>query len=301
MAAPTLLVEFGYNKSGVDYVWNDISAYVRNVSIGRGVSREIDQYSAGSATIILSNNDRRFDPTYSSSPYYGQVKPAGAIRVTAGGYTQFYGFIDSWSFDYPEQGFDATATVTAFDGLSNLAKTLLDSTYNVEQYTGSRIQYILNKNEVYWNSTLTDLDGGNSTVWGDTVNQADNKDALSYIQQVAKSEPGDFFISRDGKATFRDRRYLTDSWNAPTYRYNYCMVPSFESGTTFYWTGVTQSTAITPYVGSYVGAVDFNSSIIRRIATYSEGDGTKSLRVKIILRVCMFIALVRQTFICNSI
>lgn len=280
MGAPTLLVEFGFNKSGNDYVWNDISAYVRNVNINRGTSREIDAYSAGSSTVILSNNDRRFDPTNTSSPYYSggvtQIQPAGAIRVTSGGLIQFYGFIDNWTFDYPEQGFDATATVMAYDGLSSLAKAILSDTYNSAQYTGNRIQQILNRTEVYWNSSLTDIDGGYSTVYGDTILSTDNTNVLNYLQQVAKSEPGDLFVSRDGKATFRDRRYLTDSWNAATTRYNYCLVPNFESGTTYYWSTMTQSSA-QKYNGTYSGLVDFNGSgaILRRVTTYSEGNASK--------------------------
>lgn len=280
MAAPILLVEFGFNKSGTDYVWNDISAYVRNVNINRGTSREIEAYSAGSATVVLSNKDRRFDPTNTSSPYYSagvtQIQPAGAIRITSGGLVQFYGFIDNWTFEYPNQGYDGVATVMAYDGLSNLAKAIFADTYNTEQYTGNRIQQVLNRTEVYWNSALTDIDGGYSTVYGDTILSTENVNVLNYLQQVAKSEPGDLFIARDGKATFRDRRYLTDSWNSATTRYNYCLVPNFESGTTFYWSTITQS-SVQKYNGTYSGLPDFNSNgaILRRITTYAEGDASK--------------------------
>lgn len=282
MPAPTLLVEFGYNKSGTDYVWNDISAYVRNVSISRGTSREIDAYSAGSATVILSNNDRRFDPTNTSSPYYSagvtQIQPAGAIRITSGsgaGLVQFYGFIDNWTFDYPNQGFDGTATVMAYDGLSNLAKAILSTTYNSAQYTGNRIQYILNRTEVYWNSALTDLDGGNSTVYGDTILATDNVTVLTYLQQVAKSEPGDFFMSRDGKATFRDRRYLTDSWASSTTRYNFCKNPNFEVSTVN-WTGgngLSLSTA-QKYLGTQSLLTNYDG-ISSYTFYYTETDATK--------------------------
>lgn len=277
MPAPTLLVEFGFNKSGTDYVWNDISAYVRNVNISRGTSREIDAYSAGSATVVLSNKDRRFDPTNTSSPYYSagvtQIQPAGAIRITSSGLTQFYGFIDNWTFDYPEQGFDGTATVMGYDGLSNLAKAILSDTYNSAQFTGNRIQLILNRTEVYYNSALTDLDGGYSTVVGDTLLATENVNVLNYLQQVAKSEPGDLFVARDGKITFRDRRYLTDSWNTATTRNNYCKNPNFEVSASL-WNNGTQSTTYT-YLGSKSLFVTFNGTSLQYSTLYDEYDGTK--------------------------
>ena len=241
MTAPTLLVEFSFTKSGNDYVWEDISAYVRSVSIGRGISRELENYSAGQATVALSNNNRYFDPTYTSSPYYGSIVPAGALRITSGGVVIYYGFIDNWTFDYPDGGFDSVATVSAYDGLSNLAKANLDVTTTTSQTTGSRILTILNKSEVSWNPYLQDIDGGQNLVQSDTI--AEGTDALSYCQSIAQSEPGDFFVSRTGAVTFRDKTWLDNQWVDAGSTTNYCTNPNFGTSASGWAYSVTRSSA----------------------------------------------------------
>jgi hypothetical protein len=64
-------------------VWSDITSFVRSVSVSRGKDELLDGFSAGSASIVLDNLDRRFDPLYSSSPYAGAIVPRRAVRVFA--------------------------------------------------------------------------------------------------------------------------------------------------------------------------------------------------------------------------
>jgi len=58
-----------YFLSGV--IFFDVTERVRNFSIRRGKSRQLDNYQAGACSVTLSNNDRAFDPTYTASPFYG--------------------------------------------------------------------------------------------------------------------------------------------------------------------------------------------------------------------------------------
>ena len=92
MAIPVQKVEFGFTQSspGV-YTYQDITSYVRSVSITRGVSRELDTYQAGTCSITLDNNARAFDPTYTSSPFNGEIKPQAAVRITSGNVVIFTG------------------------------------------------------------------------------------------------------------------------------------------------------------------------------------------------------------------
>lgn len=62
-------------------VWSDITAFVRSVSIARGKDELLDGFSAGSASIVLDNRDRRFDPLFASSPYVGAIVPRREVRV----------------------------------------------------------------------------------------------------------------------------------------------------------------------------------------------------------------------------
>jgi hypothetical protein len=90
-----------------------------------------------------------------------------------------------------------------------LANQSLGSAVNIEQFPGPRINSILNKNEVDWPADIRNLDTGQSELLADTISEGTN--ALSYIQQVAQSEPGFFYINRSGFAEFvgRYRRATT--------------------------------------------------------------------------------------------
>lgn len=75
----TFTVEVGFSTSAgsgtvplgstlSSITWTDVTEYVQGVSIQRGRSNELDDFSTGSATIVLENNDRRFDPEYAAGP-----------------------------------------------------------------------------------------------------------------------------------------------------------------------------------------------------------------------------------------
>lgn len=69
--------------------WYDVTAYVREVAIRRGRQHELDRIEAGTATVVLANEDRRFEPYYASSPYYPYVLPMRRLWIQAGmGYPQ---------------------------------------------------------------------------------------------------------------------------------------------------------------------------------------------------------------------
>jgi hypothetical protein len=208
------------------------------------------------------------------SPFYGQVSPTGAIKITSNSTVIFYGSIDNWSFDFPENGFDGIATVNAFDSLSELAKRYYNGGNNfpIEQTTGERISYALDRPEISWNSALQDIDQGVNLVQDAEI--ADGTNALSYIQEVADAEMGDVFCSRDGKITFRDRRYLDYSWNAPTYRYNLCNCPNFEGGLTSYWTIGTLSSTRAKYGSKSLQGV-YSPTPNETQAKYSDTDASK--------------------------
>lgn len=119
----------------------DVSAYVRSVTVNRGRRRALERYTTGTAEIVFSNLDRRFDPTYSGSPYWNStvgvsgVVPSIPIIIRANWngttYPIYRGWIDSWSFAYSPAGKgDATATVQcsdAFKVLSNVVGGLPSS------------------------------------------------------------------------------------------------------------------------------------------------------------------------------
>lgn len=113
----------------------DISSTVRTVSTSRGRRRSLERFGTGTATIVLDNRNRDFDPTNTASPYYNAtvgvtgVVPSipVVIRATWNGVTYpiFRGWIDSWTFDYSDAGNgDATATVACSDAFKPLSNVI---------------------------------------------------------------------------------------------------------------------------------------------------------------------------------
>ena len=115
-------------------VFKDITPYVRSFTTDRGRRRSLDRFGAGTATVVLDNRDRRFDPTNFSSEYANAilgitgVTPMRPVIINATwsgtSYPVFRGFIDSWSFDYDQSISDATATITLTDAFKVLAGPL---------------------------------------------------------------------------------------------------------------------------------------------------------------------------------
>ena len=115
-------------------VFKDITPYVRSFTTDRGRRRSLDRFGAGTATVVLDNRDRRFDPTNFSSEYANSilgitgVTPMRPVIINATwsgtSYPVFRGFIDSWSFDYDQSISDATATITLTDAFKVLAGPL---------------------------------------------------------------------------------------------------------------------------------------------------------------------------------
>lgn len=131
MPYPTAIVEIAFSDGPYSNLpaWTDVSAYVREITTRRGRSDPFQDFGSGSATIILDNRDRRFDPLNASGPYAGDLTPRKQIRVrasnTVGGvtteYDVFRGYVSGWPVTITEAGFDSTVTVECFDALGLLA------------------------------------------------------------------------------------------------------------------------------------------------------------------------------------
>lgn len=74
----------GAGSDIVRYDWTDLSDDVIAASWGYGRDDELEHFPAGEATIILSNDDRTYDPEYSAGPYYGSLLPRVPFRILSG-------------------------------------------------------------------------------------------------------------------------------------------------------------------------------------------------------------------------
>ena len=236
----TLTIEIAFDSNPLDTSpsFTDISAFVRSFDVKRGRNNELGQFPAGTLQVVLSNADNRFNPTNTSSPYFDssagktKIQPLKRIRVKAvydsTSYTIFEGFLDTIPVQYPANGSDSTVILTATDafrlfqqstiqgrgfrvGLSGFSEvgqsTRLGMTFTNE-LSSARVTKILDA--FGFPSDRRDVQTG--TLQVGTQQITDN--VLSALQECETAENAQFFISADGKATFRNRDYRLSNTKA---------------------------------------------------------------------------------------
>lgn len=123
----TALTEFCTPKLEIEFesgTWTDVTSYLQAANTHAGRSNELARFDAGTASFTLKNSDRRFDPLYSSGPYYGDILPGKRIRFTATwsatSYPIWQGFINSWRQQYAQPR-AAAVVLDCTDGFQLLA------------------------------------------------------------------------------------------------------------------------------------------------------------------------------------
>lgn len=192
---------------GGDFSLVDVSDYVRSVSVSRGRSRVLDRVQSGSASILLDNRARLFDPTAGTalSPYSSSIVPRKNVQVTANDQPIFSGLVDDWNLDFDVSG-DATTEAVAADGFITLAQVTVGTATRSAQSSGTRVGAVLT--EAGWPTSKRDIATGEVTLQADTPAQDTN--VVDYLLTVTETEFGAFFMSREGLATFRDRQASQD-------------------------------------------------------------------------------------------
>src|SRR5262245_37480588 len=156
-----------------DVTWTDVSEFVLSVATTRGARRiesPVIRYEPGTATILLDNSDRRFDPTNLAGPYVAagvtQVTPMRAVRVTAiyagVAYNVWRGFADEWRISYADPSWSQvvlTAT-DAFKVVANFDRSAV-AAVGAGEDTGTRINRILDS--IGWSATDRNVDAGGAS------------------------------------------------------------------------------------------------------------------------------------------
>jgi hypothetical protein len=181
-------------------VFVDVSELFQTYSLTRGKSRELEKFDAGQASVSFENNQRTFDPTYSDSPYFGQIVPKRNLRITAGTTVQFLGVVEDWNIVY-DPGGQSIATCQAFDSFSFLTNIQLENISLTEEDTDSRINSVLDA--IGWSTAARQIGEGGAILSGTAI--LDPVPALAHLQTVANSDPGDLFIAKNGDVKFAGR------------------------------------------------------------------------------------------------
>jgi hypothetical protein len=133
MAFPTPKVYIAFDDG--PYVasptWTEVTQYVFSADVSRGRS---DDYSnvVGTASVVLNNNTRLFDPFNTAGTYYGKLLPRRQIKIEAvSGVTTFAvfrGFIAAWPAQFNDAGKTGTVSLQCFDALALMAQEQLPDT-----------------------------------------------------------------------------------------------------------------------------------------------------------------------------
>jgi len=140
---PTVEIALDHGPYEPNPTWTDITPWCWSMTIDRGRSDDWGDFD-GSATVVLNNRDRRFDPYNTSSPYWNsgtgttKLLPRRQIRIRAqtndGGtpvtHDVFRGFVDGWAPSWTDAGTNSTVTLSCFDALQFLAAEQLPADWS---------------------------------------------------------------------------------------------------------------------------------------------------------------------------
>jgi hypothetical protein len=194
---------------GVDYL--EVTKDVFSISVNRGRNRDLERTNAGTLSVQLRNQTRRYDPLNVDSDLQGYIEPKKPIRVFINSFFAFTGLSEDWNFDYT-QGGQSTASVSAADGFATFARQTNLNSVVPEQGSGARINAVLNQRTVAWPENERDINPGDTTLDAGIL----EGNVLGYLNSVEESESGLIFMTKEGKFAFRPRLVPTVS-NAPIF------------------------------------------------------------------------------------
>jgi hypothetical protein len=210
--------------------FTDISSFVRYFDISRGRSHELGDFRAGTLSFSVSNQDNRFNPSqtthfYDSANGRTKIQPLKQVKVSAiydsTTYVIFRGFLDVVPVKFLAEGADSIVTFTAIDafrlfqsqtlqsvgwrvgraGFSELGQTTRLGYQDEQELSSERVSRILNS--IGFPTAERTINTGTKNV----ISQAITSNVLTALKDCEKAENGQFFMSADGKATFRNRAY----------------------------------------------------------------------------------------------
>jgi len=223
MAAPVVRVRIGFTQNtftlddlvrgvldsaelGGATPLTDVTSDVQSISINRGRSRDTDSFFAGSCSVRLLNNARKYENTNTSSPYYPGIEPLITLHVDAttnGGSTYedlYVGFVTDVNLTYPDKN-NSFADFVANDGFMKIANTqLIDASFSSTD-SGTLIGNVLDNANVKFGAGRS-IETGISTMQSLS---GLSENTLSVLQNIERSENGLLFMAKNGQLTFKSR------------------------------------------------------------------------------------------------
>jgi len=263
MAQPELKVLLDWANEGATPDVVNLSAQINQTQINRGRNIIQDSYEVGTASFRIIDPDGDWNPQNVSSPYYGKIVPLRKVAIYGTwlgiDYPLFAGFTVTYDYTYPRDQEFGYVTIRCEDAfrLFNMANITTVTGGTAGQTTGQRINSILD--QINWSATNRAIDTGLSTCLADPATTRTSLDAMRVVEFTEGL--GAFYMSADGKATFKDRQNSIIGFAPRTTSTNFVRNGSFEQSTNTW----------SPFNANYVLSVDDTNSYM----------GTSSMRITI--------------------
>lgn len=204
---------------GPDAIYQDISAYVRGVTSNRAFSRDNGSWDTATGQVVLSDRDRRFDPTNLAGPYVASgvtgVRPWRPLRwsATYAGvtYPVFCGYGIAWEKTYVPGMADAYVTVPTQDEFGHLNNYggVAVTPVGAGELAGVRVHRVLNN---AGSTAPRAVDTGLNTMQATDLSQ----NTATELKLVADSEGGAIWVETDGTIVFRQQDALLTATRSTT-------------------------------------------------------------------------------------
>lgn len=185
----------------------DLTALVLSASTNRGRNRELEQFTAGTATVRFRDPSRVLDPLNTASPYYPNVVPRCPVEIYVAGVVVYSGYVTDWDTDYSIAPGGCVVTALCSDAFTVLANQNLNAWTPSEQSSSARVAAVLTRPEIVYQGPYA-VSAGSSTLGAYAV--TDGTNALSYLMAVTESEQGELYVDAAGTLTFMGRTEALD-------------------------------------------------------------------------------------------
>jgi hypothetical protein len=200
----------GTNKLGSGTLPIEITNLVTRTNIRRGRSRITSKFEAGTADVVLFDQNGDWNPMNPAGAYYPNLVPLRQIIIYATylgvDYFLFSGFITNYDTGFRQGNEDVSnVTLRCVDGTKLLAGSSISTVTGAPagQLSGARVDALLNA--VDWPLSLRNVDSGDSTLQEDP---GTSRTALEALNTVQDSEFGGLFVDGEGAVRFVSRSNL---------------------------------------------------------------------------------------------
>lgn len=199
----------------------DLSQYIRdqafNVSRGSGQQAMTSLIAdEGTFTATLTNTDRKFDPSFTAGPHFGELVPGVPMDFIAtwdsNDYPLFAGANTQWPQIYPNQRIDQVTQIACADAVRAFSRADVTDVFP-KGLTGARIQAVVDA--IGWPGATSISDGTAYVPF--TGDGTSASKAWSLMADACSAEWGALYVSSAGALVSLDRPTIAtgSGWDTP--------------------------------------------------------------------------------------